>query len=131
MSAYPTLFLIIRLPLFGLSGDVDVQSESHSKDSLCHVFWFHRGSPRVTQMRAFGKLLLVIHIGSRINCTMPCTVVRIEGTCPVCGKDDGVLYFYITLEPSFICLYIYVHRPLNCGRTSQLIYTSGICSLGV
>ena len=39
-------------------------------------------------------------------------LVRVEGTCPACGLDDGVLYLYILYEPSFILLYIYIHQPI-------------------
>ena len=72
---------------FGFSEDINVQSESHPKDSLCYFFigfhrgsqkviqkiafatffGFHTGSQKVIQMKAFGKLLLVEYTGSSIN----------------------------------------------------------------
>ena len=59
-------------------------------------------------------------------------LVRVEGHCPVCQGRDGVLWFYIRYDPApLIVLYVYVHRPLICGRTGRLIYTSGICSRGL
>ena len=109
-----TPFFNHTLSFCGFSGDIEVQSESHPKDSLCYVlFWV---SPRQSQSHPKDSLCYIFFLVSpRQSQSHPNESLwyafsgsSIKSIMPL----RAVLHLYIALEPSCICIYICVHRPL-------------------